>query len=417
MGKLKKQRKGKKFNYDKNRRKEWKKSKKLPSIECAQIKKAWDPKKSMRRNLEEMGISADPNQTIKIPKTKDFLMDEENDQESEMREKKVHKKQPKEHVVQELEEEANVPLEKTLRLSSEETKYCIYMMEKYGEDYKAMARDRRNYYQDTPKQIKRKIKAFMNIPEQYNAYLATKASSSGCSSFIHAHVEEITLNRHGLNEPGAPENKPDNCTSELELCLSEPSHKNLLPSINSGVVQSSGESGPVPSTPPCKRLIEMPKIPRRVTRTYRAKRRNGHYLTPTFGGTPVKNPNINSVYSRNEVPFHKVRRKLHFGRKPPTDRHLISEIAADKEPSSSDVSVKKEGIETAKEDGNREVTMATEEDEPLAVPLVKGNKNKTARELKNLSDISDMLPNRLRSSTKFCSESHMQDFTFHGLRA
>lgn len=35
-----------------------------------------------------------------------------------------------------LEAEANAPLEKTLRLSSEEAKYCIYMMEKYGEDYK-----------------------------------------------------------------------------------------------------------------------------------------------------------------------------------------------------------------------------------------------------------------------------------------
>ncbi|XP_062598220.1 uncharacterized protein LOC134259631 [Saccostrea cucullata] len=406
MGKSKKQRKGKKFNYDKNRRKEWKKSKKLPSIECTQIKKAWDPKKSMRRNLEEMGISADPNQTIKIPKTKDFLMDDENNPETEIEEKKVPKKQPKEHVVHELEAEASVPLEKTLRLSSEETKYCIYMMEKYGEDFKAMARDRRNYYQETPKQIKRKIKAFMNIPEQYNAYLATKASSSGCSSFIHAHVEEITLNRL---EPGASENKHDNCTTGSEFCLSEP---NSLPSITSCVVQSSGESGSIPSTPPCKRLIEMPKIPRRVTRTYRAKRRNGHYLTPTLWDTPVKNPNINSVYSRNEVPFHKVRRKLHFGRKPPTDRHNTE---SDKEPSSSDISDKKKVMETAKDDGNREVTMATEEDEPLAVPLVKGNK--TARELKHLSDLSDLLPTRLRSSTKFCSESHMQDFTFHGLRA
>lgn len=42
-----------------------------------------------------------------------------------------------------------------------------------------MARDRRNYFQDTPKQIKKKIRTFMNIPEQYNAYLASKASTSG----------------------------------------------------------------------------------------------------------------------------------------------------------------------------------------------------------------------------------------------
>lgn len=42
----------------------------------------------------------------------------------------------------ELEMEANLPLEKTLRLSSEEAKYCIYMMEKYGEDYKVGCRSR-----------------------------------------------------------------------------------------------------------------------------------------------------------------------------------------------------------------------------------------------------------------------------------
>lgn len=40
------------------------------SIISTQIKEAWDPKKSVKKNLEEMGISADPNQTFKIPKTK-----------------------------------------------------------------------------------------------------------------------------------------------------------------------------------------------------------------------------------------------------------------------------------------------------------------------------------------------------------
>ena len=41
----------------------------------------------------------------------------------------------------------------------------------------AMARDEKNYYQDTPKQIARKIRVFRSIPEQYNAYLASKAAS------------------------------------------------------------------------------------------------------------------------------------------------------------------------------------------------------------------------------------------------
>lgn len=39
-----------------------------------------------------------------------------------------------------LEMEASIPQEKTLKLSSEEVKYCIYMLEKYGEDYKVSSK-------------------------------------------------------------------------------------------------------------------------------------------------------------------------------------------------------------------------------------------------------------------------------------
>ena len=38
----------------------------------------------------------------------------------------------------------------------------------------AMAKDPKNYYQDTPKQIRGKIRAFMSIPEQYNEYRNSK---------------------------------------------------------------------------------------------------------------------------------------------------------------------------------------------------------------------------------------------------
>ena len=40
--------------------------------------------------------------------------------------------------------------------------------------FQAMARDPKNYYQDTPKQIKRKIALFKQMPEQYNKYLEDK---------------------------------------------------------------------------------------------------------------------------------------------------------------------------------------------------------------------------------------------------
>ncbi len=40
--------------------------------------------------------------------------------------------------------------------------------------YQAMAKDDKNYYQDTPKQIRKKIQTFKSIPSQYNAYLKAK---------------------------------------------------------------------------------------------------------------------------------------------------------------------------------------------------------------------------------------------------
>jgi len=38
----------------------------------------------------------------------------------------------------------------------------------------AMARDAKNYYQETWKQIRNKIKKFKNIPEQYGKYLESQ---------------------------------------------------------------------------------------------------------------------------------------------------------------------------------------------------------------------------------------------------
>jgi hypothetical protein len=53
---------------------------------------------------------------------------------------------------------------------------CIYMIEKYGEDYKKMCRDHKNYYQDTPAQLKRRINTFKSMKEVYGKYLNDKAS-------------------------------------------------------------------------------------------------------------------------------------------------------------------------------------------------------------------------------------------------
>lgn len=253
MGKPTKVHRQQRFQYERNRSKEWKKSKKLPSIECKQIKEAWNPHKSVKKNLRLMGLSSDPNVTFKIPTAKDLLKTQpENKQET-----KKQKQGVKTTVIQGLEAEASAPQPKTLQFSEPEVRYCIYMMEKYGDDYKAMARDRRNYYQDTPKQIKRKINSFKTTPHQYAAYIKLKG--------------------------------------EWQLSLENEST-------------------------PRKLVVDMVATARKPTRKYVARRRNGHFTSPK---TPKK---IQKV--REEVPLHKVKRKLHFGRKPPTQRAVQSQEKA-----------------------------------------------------------------------------------------
>lgn len=181
MGGVVKTHRRQKYNYNKNRRRAFKKSKKLPTIECDKIKNAWDSKKSIAGNLMDMGLSSDPNKTLPIPKAKDLMAGPEAEPLTKYADGNEGTS-AKVHVANSLEAEANAPQAKRLLLSEPEVKFCIHMMEKHGEDYKAMARDRKNHYQDTPKQIKKRIMTFKNIPSQYNAYLKSKETGESAST-------------------------------------------------------------------------------------------------------------------------------------------------------------------------------------------------------------------------------------------
>jgi len=172
---------GNKFNYNKNRRRAWKKQKKLPTIGCAEVKEAWDSRKSVQANFSDMGLSLDPNKTLRIPSTKELLKESTLGAGSKSTgSKSVTEKQVKTNVIKDLEAVANAEQPVRMRLAEPEIRYCIYMMERYEDDYKAMARDDKNYYQDTPKQIRRKILTFKSIPEQYREYLNSKSQQT-CS--------------------------------------------------------------------------------------------------------------------------------------------------------------------------------------------------------------------------------------------
>jgi len=136
------------------------KAKKQATIQEEALRAEWDNYKSIKFNMESMGISYDPNNAV----SKGYG----NKQSAAYQKKEVL---PDKTAVRKiLEEKAAIPEAFKLKLSEPATQYAIYMLEKYGDDYKAMARDRRNYYQDTPKQIKRKIETFQKIPDLYDAY-------------------------------------------------------------------------------------------------------------------------------------------------------------------------------------------------------------------------------------------------------
>uniref|UniRef100_A0A6B2F368 Nucleolar protein 16 n=2 Tax=Bothriechis TaxID=44726 RepID=A0A6B2F368_BOTNI len=167
MPKAKQKQRRKKYNYNVNRKKLNRASRKrsAPRIKCAQIRHAWDSSKSVSKNLAEMGLAVDPNKAIPIPKGMKMEIDGQEAETKTIR---------KPYVINELEYEASFPEKKSETLSTDLIDYVKHMIQNHGENYKAMARDEKNYYQDTPKQIKRKINVYKRFyPEEYQTFIAS----------------------------------------------------------------------------------------------------------------------------------------------------------------------------------------------------------------------------------------------------
>ncbi|XP_050948574.1 nucleolar protein 16 [Labeo rohita] len=165
MGKTKKARNRSKFNYNKNKKNLKKKirRKEKPHIDCPQIRNAWDEHKTVKQNLQDMGLSLGTKGLLPI----------KNKKESKPEEKVVLKP----YVVEAMEVEASHRGEDKTTCSTDMTEFVQHMVKEYNEDYKAMARDEKNYYQDTPKQIKRKVELYKRChPEEYAAFIASLKS-------------------------------------------------------------------------------------------------------------------------------------------------------------------------------------------------------------------------------------------------
>ncbi|XP_061754788.1 nucleolar protein 16 [Nerophis ophidion] len=171
MANTKRSNKRKKFDYDKNRKnlksRAIKKAK--PRIEMQDIRNAWDQRKSTSTNLREMGLSFDPNRSLPIKKDSFFGPRKET--------KAPVNIVTKPYVVNRLEQQASLPGKDTKTLSSDLIEYVQHMIREHKDNYKAMARDEKNYYQDTPKQIKRKINEYKRCHSaHYDSFISSLVS-------------------------------------------------------------------------------------------------------------------------------------------------------------------------------------------------------------------------------------------------
>jgi hypothetical protein len=156
---------------------------KFPRTSSTQIKKAMDQRKTLTENINEMGLVFDVNKTMKIPNSRaervrvakklanGFVEEDQSDVEDEGEDETNCEKFPKQHVVDTLEKESKEFRESRFRLPKGQIKFVSYLIDKYGLNYKKMAKDIKNYDQETWRQLRAKCRKFMSITDHFSKYL------------------------------------------------------------------------------------------------------------------------------------------------------------------------------------------------------------------------------------------------------
>ena len=176
MTKLKKQRRRKKYDYARNRKRVRKQQEKTTKfnvkVDCKVIKEAWDNRVSVKENMSSMGIVLNASDMMPVTGPKKKMVNKMKTLKNIAADadESVENKVTKPDVLQKLTEEASVPAKQNFRFSSTQVKLITYMMDKHGSDYKAMSRDPKNHYQETPAKLRGMITKFISIPEHYAPY-------------------------------------------------------------------------------------------------------------------------------------------------------------------------------------------------------------------------------------------------------
>lgn len=131
-----------------------------------------------------MGLVYDVNKAMGLPnfkadrlkKTKlvnGFAEEDQSGSESD-EDGSIGEQFPNHQVVDELEKNANALRESKFRLPKGIVKFVEYLIDKHGLNYKKMAKDHKNYDQETWRQLRAKCRKFMSIPEHFSKYLSER---------------------------------------------------------------------------------------------------------------------------------------------------------------------------------------------------------------------------------------------------
>ncbi|WKY10669.1 hypothetical protein Q1695_002773 [Nippostrongylus brasiliensis] len=173
--------KGKKFranlNHVAKKRKQMEKNKKKCRSSVGIIKENWETTKTPRGNTLSMGLAFNPNEAIPVRQPHREIIDMVTIGDMELAEARVLGTVAEQRLKKEQEKRAVLTQEKalkvvsaleaeaaeqqkvrdssvrTVRLPDRDTELLIYLDQRYGDDYKAMARDPKNLFQYTPKKI------------------------------------------------------------------------------------------------------------------------------------------------------------------------------------------------------------------------------------------------------------------------
>ena len=174
MTKLKKQRKKKTYNYGRNRKRVRKQQERTTKfnvkVDNKVMKDAWDNRISVRENMTQMGMVLIANDVVPVVGTKKKMINKLKSLKNLPIGEESQPEVVKPDVLSKLTEEANAPAKQSFRFSSTQVSLITYMMDKHGTDYKAMSRDPKNLYQETPAKLRGMIRKFISIPEHYAPY-------------------------------------------------------------------------------------------------------------------------------------------------------------------------------------------------------------------------------------------------------